>query len=201
MSEYQDRSTLFHNYLRERGIGEFSPCIPDGIGQHIIGIPSTEELHQIPQFEQFPLSISEKSENITLKDLKLLFVQSQIQQISNSTFSTNLIDFINGDLLNIPINNDKINDFIEFKRQLSTFYLKQSELLNLTPPISICSNLLCLNNSIPTFKYCIHHINNEENILNQNLLSNCLYISKNGKKCNKICSKEIGLCSFHKNKK
>ena len=154
-----EKGYAFHAFLRSHGIGEYSPSIPSGIGRHLNGIPKEEDLIEIPEIENFPLENLPEKIKPNEEELKKMFIETQLETILNKNNEI----FLNSNSINIPNQFKSINHFINFKKELNQYYINKSKELNLSEDVIICSNLLCLNSSCPTFKYCINHINLDEN--------------------------------------
>lgn len=155
----QDRTTAFHNFLRSRGIGEYSPAIPEGVGKHLNGIPIEQDLVKIPEVEQFPLPKVQKSERLDEAEMRKMFTQAQLEDI--------VLEGINGSqdenelnvpTLEIPGEYSSVGHFVLCKTELNTYYNIQSEEMKLPVAIGVCKEPQCMNSTVPSFDYCITHL-------------------------------------------
>ena len=70
---------------------------------------------------------------------------------------------------NVPINflpTENVEDFVLLKREMQTYFAKFSEEEKLPFKIEVCHFPTCLNNAVPTYRYCTYHMmQNKEAIL------------------------------------
>ncbi|OHT11073.1 hypothetical protein TRFO_04006 [Tritrichomonas foetus] len=193
-----DSSHIFHNFLREKKIGGISSTIPDEIGRFRNGVPVSDDLIHIPDIEQFPIAPAEKAEYLPENELKLLFAQAQLEAIhadpaTSNSASSDIVDPI----LEIPGEFDSIEDFIQFKRELTTVYKKRSDDLQWEIPIGVCKDPLCLNSTAPGFDYCLYHIPKDKKYQSLGLVTKC-QARVEDHECTIPCSIGQQKCSFHR---
>lgn len=192
-----NKSALFHQFLRSHGIGEFSQTIPEGVGRHIRGIPSKEELVEIPHEETFPLQYDQKNEEPNEEELRSEFVKFQVENIAMFSLeykNKNEGNEFKSHLVDVENQFQSIDDFIKFKQELNTYYQVKSREMELPCVISCCANPICLNSSVPGFRYCLNHFTNESEFNKQHILKKC---SVDG--CNRVCVISCDRCDYHKN--
>lgn len=193
-----ESSHAFHTLLRDKIIGGISSTIPDDMGRFRNGIPTAEELIPIPTSEAFPLDEPEKNDPFSEEELYHLFAQAQLETIhSDPSKLANNSQIINGPILEIPGEFASIDDYIQFKRELATFYKKRSDNYEWPEPMGVCSDPLCLNSTAPTFKYCLYHLPKDEKFESLGLVSKC-QAKVDDHDCTIPCGNGCSKCAFHR---
>ena len=199
MDNFLTREEIFRSLLFSRGIGEFSPAIPEGIGIHIHGVPLQEDLHVIPESEQFPLEEVPKNDLFEKKKLRDIFVKAQAAEIARSRpYHSRVQEEIIGNSTGIGDSFEKIEDFARFKEEINAFCIKKSHQYEFSTPIIVCSEVSCLNSSVPGFSHCINHLHMDPKFTKQKLIGQCSHQSEDGSICGKPCSIKHKQCSYHR---
>lgn len=162
------RRKLFHEFLAERKVGPPSQVLKTVSNWHRESPPRSEELAEIPDQEQYPLEIIPCSDKITPDVLNILFVKSQIQVASQNSNSNSL----SGSLVESEIFPTE-KEFYQYKMDLQAQIEKCNKNENLTVPLSICNDPLCVNSAVPSFHYCLRHLYKDPNFSTQSLVHCC----------------------------
>ncbi|KAH0789763.1 hypothetical protein GPJ56_006265 [Histomonas meleagridis] len=192
------RSTFFHNYLKNHKIGEPSTAVPDRLRRANRAIPSESDLEEVPDLEQFPIDLAPKSEKIEANELRILFLQTQLQRIANEPSLTNISsEDVNvvGPILEIPTEFASVKDYIKHKRELATAYKKRSDEYGWPKPVGVCMDPLCMNSTAPSFQYCLYHIEQDPLYSKINLFSKCQ--AETNEPCHTPCGIGQSRCAFH----
>ena len=191
----------FVTALNKNGIDLDPPTIYDTLNLKTSKIPSEDSLIKIPNIETFPLEIPEN--NLIDFNIKEKFVESSYQLILKNLqklIQKNISD--NSNTLNfqeiLPF--DTSMEFVQFKRELQTYYQEISKENNFDINITVCKDPICLNSAVPTFEYCSYHLPTDDKFNSQPFLSQCDFIF-NGSRCETPCSTKNQQCSLHKRSK
>ena len=191
------RNVRFHQILREYGIDEFSPTIPQGVGRHLQGVVYEDDLHKIPFSNEEAIVFTEhKTEKLTPEEMKAQYTQAELKIIA-SEIENQKLDYTNiqGKELDIPGEFPSVSTFVHFKRELATQIAKENEEMGLEPGcFSICKVPQCLNSTVPGFDYCLTHLSKDDNFDKVKK-----FIHKCGKNdCTTPCSSNQEFCPIHR---
>ena len=193
-----NRRSRFHALLRQYGIDEFSPTIPQGIGKHLQGVVYKDDLHPVPQIENeenivFP---EHKVGKLTEEQMKQQYTEAELKLIALS-FVNQKLDYshVSGKELDIPGQFPSASNFVHFKRALATEIAKQNKELQLElGTFSVCKYPQCLNATVPTFDYCLSHLYMDDKFDKVKLIHKC----RSEKGCCTPCSNSQENCSIHR---
>ena len=196
-----DRSRAFQTLMRQKGIAEASPSIPDNIGRHLKGVPAEEDLVEIPDFEEFPFEEAKPHVHLDSHEARLKFVQYQLQTIAanpmTSTVNAQVDANCVGPILEFPTEFDNVEDFVQFKRELATVYKARSDAYGWSDHVKVCKFPACMNSVAPTFDYCIFHLPLDAKFDQQGFIGQCK-VMMDEHQCPIPCGKNGAKCAFHR---
>lgn len=181
-------------FLRQHNIGDASPNVPEDQGRLRLGNPQESILTVVPDMEP-----------------EILPPPVTIQEVPLELLAEELVRF-EASLLRVPVDYadeevqthrgiggifQSIDDFIFFKRKLSTYFSKKSSSMGYPVPITTCAEPHCINPTVPTFSRCINHIVYDERFTLQYMLEKCKGVPE-APNCDIPTSLRTGLCQHHR---
>lgn len=195
------KDRTFQTVLRQKGISEPSPAIPDDVGQHLQGVPAEEDLVPIPEFEEFPLAEPPQAADLPAEKVAQQFCQYQLQSIAaNPLTNTSSLpgdQTCVGPILEIPTEFDTIEDFVKFKRELATVFKARSDAYGWSESVGVCKFPTCANSVAPSFEYCLFHLPLDPHFEDQGFVGRCKVITDE-RQCEIPCGKNGTKCAFHR---
>ena len=161
-----EQDSDFHNVLKKFGFDlDVSDRFSDIEFSGTQTVPDPNSTIPVPLIEKFPIEpppIPENDGQIPYSQLESAALELlQISRIPPKQ-PKQIEKFIPSNFL--PTEN--VEDFVLLKQQMQTYFAKYSEEEKLPFKIEVCHHPTCLNNAVPTFKYCVYHmIQNKEPIM------------------------------------
>ena len=181
--------------LKKNGIRtDYDPVLDDYklVSQNV---PSEENLIEIPDEEIFPMpSVETNIPHYSSHQLVSCAYKEVLDNFQNSKEKSS--DTVQKDNLKSMMPIQDPEEFVKFKQEYNTYVAKTCESYDFETPASLCSVPTCLNTAIPTFDYCICHIEMDPKFEALGLLKKC-----ENEDCEIPTSMKFGLCTFHRTKK
>lgn len=187
----------FLELLKRNGVAGDSSRIPPSANNFYKEIPTN--LIKVPEYDSFPLPKVDPRPATSPKAIEGAIVQTQYENLclqigkclEEKTPVSDLEKFEEGREFDSP------EEFIKFKRAMLTHYNEEAKELGYTKPIEICSEPMCVNMAIPTFKYCANHLNKDPQFETQPFIKECAGIKSDGSKCTNCAPASTERCVYH----
>ena len=201
MNSDRPRDRSFQNVLRQKGVAEPSPAIPDDVGRHLRGVPADDELVPVPDFEEFPFAEAPPPVHLAADEARTKFVQYQLQTIAANPLTNASAGAADqtcvGPVLEIPTEFDSVEDFVKFKRELATVFKARSDAYGWSESVGVCKYPTCTNSVAPSFEYCLFHLPLDPKFEEQGFVGRCKVVTDE-KQCEIPCGKNGTKCAFHR---